>query len=433
MPATPPPVATMSWTDARRIALRAQGIGGSRRTAVASPARSREALAATLARTQLLQIDSVSVFARAHHLPAFTRHGSWDTRVLDRAAAPGAGSRLREAFAHEAAYVDEDVFALLAFRRRRVAEQDWGALRRAAERSGHLLEDVAALLAEHGPLSAAAISRHLGDEQRGEGWGWRRTESQWVIEYLFRSGALDCVGRSPQFERLYLPAGDLTAAALADTAGPGPDPAPAIRELVRRAARAHGVADLATLADHFRLRVGEARPAVQELLAEGELEPVAVAHPRGELAMLRHRDAPEPAPLRAAALVSPFDPIAFHRPRLAALYDVDYRIGIYTPAAERTTGYYALPFLHGDRFPLRVDLRADRARGVLEVRGVHAEPLPHLGPRLRTPQGAVLEALAGELSRAARWQGLEGIEVARGSGGGELAAPLAELLAARAG
>lgn len=242
-----------------------------------------------------------------------------------------------------------------------------------------------------------------------------------MIEYLFRSGALDCVGRSPQFERLYLPAGDLTAAALADTAGPGPDPAPAINELVRRAARAHGVADLATLADHFRLRVGEARPAVQELLAEGELEPVAVAHPRGELAMLRHRDAPEPAPLRAAALVSPFDPIAFHRPRLAALYDVDYRIGIYTPAAARTTGYYALPFL-----------RADRARGVLVVRGVHAEPLPHLGPRLRTPQEAVLEALAGELSRAARWQGLEGIEVARGSGGGELAAPLAELLAARA-
>lgn len=171
-----------------------------------------------------------------------------------------------------------------------------------------------------------------------------------MIEYLFRSGALDCVGRSPQFERLYLPAGDLTAAALADTAGPGPDPAPAINELVRRAARAHGVADLATLADHFRLRVGEARPAVQELLAEGELEPVAVAHPRG----------------------------------------------------------------------------------VLVVRGVHAEPLPHLGPRLRTPQEAVLEALAGELSRAARWQ-VEGIEVARGSGGGELAAPLAELLAARAG
>lgn len=87
MPATPPPVATLSWTDARRIAPRAQGIGGSRRTAVASPARSREALAATFARTQLLQIDSVSVFARAHHLPAFTRHGSWDTRVLDRAAA----------------------------------------------------------------------------------------------------------------------------------------------------------------------------------------------------------------------------------------------------------------------------------------------------------------------------------------------------------
>lgn len=150
-----------------------------------------------------------------------------------------------------------------------------------------------------------------------------------------------------------------------------------------------------------------------------------MAHPGGTRRMLRHRDAPSSAPLRVAALVSPFDPLVFHRPRLERLFDVRYRIGIYTPAAQRRTGYYSLLFLLGDLFPARVDLRADRSRGVLEVRGAYREPLPHLPVGRRPEDAEVVEALAEELRRAARWQGLAGIEVATGEGTGELSGPLA--------
>ena len=425
---------TLSWAEARRIALRSQGIGGTRRTAVPSPAVSREALRRTVAMTHLLQIDSVSVFARAHHLPVFTRSGSWDVRALDQLSVPGTRHErlLREALAHEATFTTEEVHALLRFRRRAAGTRDWGAVREAAARSPHLVEHVRGLLEEHGPLSAAAISRLLGDEERGEGWGWRRTSSQWVVEYLFRTGALDCVGRSVQFERLYLPAADDEAWARAagaeqDSPAPGPsDHHAEVLALTRLASRALGVADPAAIADYFRLRAADARPAIAELQRRGEVTEVEVRRPDGPVTMLLHRDAPQPAPLRTAALVSPFDPIVFFRPRLQGLFDVEYRIGIYTPAAKRTTGYYALPFLHGDRFPLRVDLRADRARGVLEVRGVHAEPLPRLGRYLRTGPDELAAALAGELARAARWQGLDGIEVSTGSGTGELSGVLAE-------
>lgn len=199
---------TLTWTRARRIAVRAQGLGRSRREEPATPASSRRALARTLERTHLLQIDSVSVFARAHHLPVFTRCGRWDPAVLERAVRPGPHRTLREGLAHEAAYITPEIHRLLDFRRRAVAEKDWGVLRDAADSAPALLPQIRETLAEIGPAGAAAVSAHLGDRDRGEGWGWRRTSTQWAVEYLFRTGELDCVGRSAQFERLYALAGD---------------------------------------------------------------------------------------------------------------------------------------------------------------------------------------------------------------------------------
>lgn len=113
------------------------------------------------------------------------------------------------------------------------------------------------------------------------------------------------------------------------------------------------------------------------------------------------------------------------------MFEVDYRIGIYTPAARRTTGYYSLLFLLGDRIPARIDLRADRTRGVLQVRGVYREQLPTLRRRRGLEDERVAAALAGELDRAARWQGLEKIEVVAVAGTGQLSAPLASCVADR--
>lgn len=418
---------TLTWTRARRIALRAQGIGRARRSDLPTMSTSRRALARTLERTHLLQIDSVSVFARAHHLPVFTRSGLWDPSVLELAVRPGPRRTLRESLAHEATYTSPEIHRLLAFRRRATSEKDWGVLRDIAVTSPHLFPQIREVLEDIGPASAATVSKHLGDTERGEGWGWRRTATQWAVEYLFRTGDLDCVGRSSQFERLY------SLAAEEDAPPPeAQDEAASIDELVRRAASSLGIAEVSSLADYFRLRLREVTPAVERLIVRGELQEVEVAHPAGDRRMLLHRDAPAPAPLRLAALVSPFDPIVFHRPRLAHLFDVDYRIGIYTPAAQRTTGYYALLFLLGDLIPARLDLRADRARSVLEVRGTYREPLPHLPARQRPEDQVVIAALVEELQRAARWQGLDRIEVLTGPGTGELSLPLAAATQGRA-
>lgn len=425
---------TLTWTQARRVALRAQGLGRVRHAQQPSRRSSRAALERTISRIHLLQIDSVNVFARAHHLPVFTRHGSWDATVLDDALRPGPRRLVREAIAHEATYSSLRVYDLLEFRRRAAAQKDWAAIRGAAVDARRLLPVILRAFDELGPASASQVSRHLGDTARGEGWGWRRTTSQWAVEYLFRSGALDCVGRSDQFERLFVPSSSAPeiAGGVENTpetrSGSGADPE-AVRELVALAAQALGIAEEGSLADYFRLPVRLVRTALAELRRRGVVTDVAVSFPEGERTMLLHVDAPAPRAVRTSALVSPFDPTVFHRPRLQRLFDVDYRIGIYTPAHLRTTGYYSLLFLLGDIFPARVDLKAHRSSGVLEVRGVHREPLPRIPCTRRPADEVVAMALAAELRRAASWQGLTEVQVTTHDGAGEIASHLARATA----
>ena len=381
----------LSAAAARRVALAAQGFADPPPTGAVT----RRHLRRVLSRTQLLQIDSVNVFERAHYLPAFSRLGPHPRALVDDAA-----YRHRDLFeywGHEASLLPVETHPLLRWRMAQAAagEAGWGRTRRIADERPDLVAHVLERVAAEGPVGAGAL--HAGERRGGPWWGW--TETKVALEHLFWSGRVTTAARTRQFERLY----DLTERVLPAEvlAAPTPTAAAAHRGLVERAARAHGVATETDLRDYFRLAVAPTRVAVRELVEEGVLLPVAVEGWRQPTWL--HKDAAVPRRVRASALLSPFDPLVWERARTLRLFGFTYRIEIYVPAPQRVHGYYVLPFLHDEALRARVDLKADRAAGVLLVQAAHLEP--------GSDAGETAAALAGELRRAAEWQGLADVVV----------------------
>ncbi len=383
---------SLSLHQARRLALRAQGFGASPKGSAGPAALYRQA-----ARLGVLQIDSVNALVRSHYLPLFSRLGRYDFTDFDGLAwGQGRRRQLYECWAHEASLVPVEVWAELRWRRD-LARQGIGIYRqlaRFAAEQPHLVAQTLEAVVQRGALGAGSLAKRV--DTAGPWWDW--SPSKLALEWLFAAGEVTVASRRG-FERLYdLPERVLPAAILA---APAPTPDAARRALLLRSAKALGVATEVQLRDYFRLSPAQARQGIAELQEEGSLQRIGVegwAKP----GYVTAQPTPE-RPVRAAALLSPFDSLVWERDRAEQLFAFRYRLELYTPAAKRIYGYYVLPFLYGERLAARVDLRAERAASRLAVHAVHLEPagLDEEG----------LDALAGQLRNLADWLGLAQVQL----------------------
>ena len=387
-------LADLSSAEARRLALASLGFGAKK------PARAGAAdVRATADRLNAIQIDSVNVLARAHYLPTFSRYGPYPTSALDDLAH---GAReLFEYWGHAACFLP---MALYPFIRWRMDNQidAWAGVSR---KQKDFNEAVYREIAGRGPTSAGEIS--IGGKSTGPWWGWSKGKE--AAELLFRQGRLAVAGRR-NFERLYdipervFPASVLGAAPVA--AGD------AKKELLVRAARAMGVGTAKDIAQYFHIDAwwdrrwvnGRRKPAntsqlFDELVEERRLERARV-HGWKQPAFVIP-GARIPRLVDARAIVSPFDPVLWERKWTKAVFDFDYQIEIYVPGPKRIHGYYVLPFLLGDRFAARVDLKGDRKTSTLIVHAAYVEA--------GCDSRVVAAALAGELRSMASWLSLQSL------------------------
>jgi uncharacterized protein len=389
----------LSLAQARRIALAAQGFADPRPVPGAATTRH---LQRVIDRVGIVQIDSVNVLTRSQYLPFFSRLGPYDTALLDRAR-DRSPRRLVEYWAHEASLIPPTTWPLLGFRMRRALSDSWGGMRRVARDHPALVQAVLAEVTARGPITSREVERALEHDlpRDTSEWGWNWSLVKAALEHLFWAGQISSAGRTAQFERRYaslervLPR---AVAAQAITPDARPRDEDAFRELMLIAARAHGVGSEQCLRDYFRLKPEQARPALAALVAAGEVRPVEIAGWKRPAYL--HREARRPRRVHAEALLSPFDSLIWQRDRTRALYGFDYRLEIYVPAPQRVHGYYVLPFLFGDTLVARVDLKADRAAGVLRLHATHWEP--------GAPAEAV-PALERRLAELAGWLGLGGV------------------------
>jgi uncharacterized protein YcaQ len=305
---------TLSAGEARRVALYAQGLHGPRPSG--GPA-------ATLRRLAGVQLDTISVLARSHELVAYARHGA-----IPRAAI-------------EEAYWGPTSTTAYAVTRR---------ARRARGRRWHLLEDELASCAEvrerlrsEGPLTA----RQLGGAKKGGVW-WDWSEIKIAAEWLLDVGELVCRERRG-FQRVY----DLAERAIpAELAHDDWNDEQCAVTLIEAAGRALGVATAGDLAAYRGIPV----KLVQRVLGDTDL---AAAEVQGwDRPAFVAPDAIDVLNRRARSrslLISPFDSLAWDRPRTARLFGFHHRLEAYVPRLKRQYGYFAMPVLGGTKLVGLVD------------------------------------------------------------------------------
>ena len=318
-----------------------------------------------------LQLDSINVLDRAHYLTVWSRFGPYDRAWLDRVAYRR--RLLFEYWAHAACLVPTTMLpwwrrAMLDYRVRHTGWSDW------LRRNPRTLAQVKAAIAANGPMSGADFE---GRRPPGAGGWWRWRPVQHGLHYLWMTGALTVHSRRHFHKRYDLFERALSAAI--DT--PTVSAAEFARWHVERSLHAMGAASERDLAGYLtfpRSMHVARRAALRAMLEQGEVIEIEVAGTPGRWLMLaRDRPALARAEQVAAAgttFLSPFDSLLWFRARVARLFGFDYRIEVYTPDAKRVHGYYTLPILHAGHLIGRVDAKAHRAEGRLEIRHVHFEP-----------------------------------------------------------
>lgn len=383
------PRVRLSAAEARRIALAAQGFGRPRPACAPNMGHFRR----VISQLGLIQLDFVNVLVPAHHLVLYSRLGPYDRQRFD--ALVNDRREYTEHHAHEACIVPMTSWPLLAYRREDYRPYPHSPIMTLRGRKKYLATALE-IVRERGPVTAADLPPMPGPVRRpGD---WYRSVARSALEYHFGYGHIAVAGRLPNFQRRY----DLPERVIDESLRRIPYAREdAWRQLLRQAACASGIATARDLADYWRMSPKDARPRILELVAEGSLTEVRVDGWR-EQAYL-HAEARIPRKIDASALLSPFDPLVWYRPRAERLFGFHYRIEIYVPAHLRKWGYYVLPFLLDETIVARVDLKAERNTGQLRVLATHLEA--------GTDAPRCAAELASELRTLAGWLGLTDVAV----------------------
>jgi uncharacterized protein len=346
-----------------------------------------------------LQIDTISVVARSPYFVLFSRLGEYDPKWLDELLVEKA---LFEHWAHAACFIPMEDFPF--FRRLILEGHRTSYFGEWAEQNRTTLDHVLEVVRQEGAKRSADFE---SEKSPGGWWNWKIEKA--ALEYWLSRGEL-MVSRRDKFQRVY----DLTTRVLPDWSDAEVPPHDEVnRKLILNTVHALGIARPLWIADYYRLKKKVVPPYVEELKIKGQLQEVAVeGWPEPALYCAMDASLIEDAvqgKLTAShtTVLSPFDPITWDRDRARQLFNFDFMIQCYTPAAKRQFGYFPLPILHRGALVGRLDAKAHRKDGVFEVKALFMENEVSLSDSLA-------QDLVNAIKRCAQWHKTPEVVIRKG-------------------
>lgn len=335
-----------------------------------------------------VQIDTISVVARAHHHTLWSRSANYLPEHLDLLQQ---NRQIFEYWSHAAAYLPMEDYRFCLPRMKDMSTKAVNWYPKAKEMTAHVLERIR----DEGPLQSKDFE-HKAKNNNGW-WDWKPAKQ--ALELLFMQGKL-MIAQRHNFQKVF----DLTERVLPDNIDTSfPSNEEYARYLIARFLKSHG---LGNEAEFGYLRKGMKAAIHRELkhyVEKGEIIPLSIEGKTyyttgSHLELLNQR-----LPKRRVKILSPFDNLLIQRKRLAFLFDYDYQLECYVPQDKRQFGYFCLPLLWGDQFIGRLDAKADRQHKNLIVQNIFIEKKPSQLDRFK-------QELELSLQQFAQFNGCEQIE-----------------------
>ncbi len=315
-----------------------------------------KSVADAISQLSYVQIDSINVVERAHHHVLFNRVAKYQPSQLQQSMV---NKEIFEYWSHAAAYLPINDYRFSLFNKSRIKQggKHW------FEPEHKVIREVKARVAAEGPLKASDFS-HDSNTHKSGWWDWKPAKR--ALEQLFMQGELMVLQRD-KFHKVY----DLTERVLpSHINNQAPTDSEFARYLIERYINAHGFGSQQQML-YLRKNIKAVLvKTLNEMCLAGELAQFSQAgvsyfyNPSQQLLST--------IPKRVW-LLNPFDNLVIQRQRLTQLFDFNYQIEVYVPAAKRQYGYYSLPILWGDKFVGRVDVKAERKTGILLLQNLAVE------------------------------------------------------------
>jgi len=347
----------------RQLVLQQQGL--------LKPFSGKDKVLSAVEQLGYVQIDSIYVVERAHHHVLYNRVKQYQPALLTKAVAK---QQLFEYWSHAAAFLPLDDFRFSLQRKMplRQGQSHW------FQPEQQLMQHVLQRIRDEGPLLSGAFAEQK--PQQGGWWNWQPAKQ--ALEQLFMQGHLAVV-RQDNFQKRY----HLTEQLYPSSSEVSEPSAEEFADhLINRTLQSQAVATVGQMCYLRKNIKAVVQQRLKQRLAQAELGCFSLA---GQLYYYATSLQVEQKVPNKVWLLSPFDNLVIQRDRLKQLFNFDYQIEVYVPAAKRKVGYYSLPILYRDQFIGQVDVKADRQTKTLL--------LQHL---LLLPEARLTDALQQALQKA---------------------------------